>query len=46
MQKLKRPSLDARDLKHFDGVKRAVKVERKLETRVDDEFEEFLDTGD
>jgi CHAD domain-containing protein len=44
VEKLKKPSLGARDLEDFDIEKRVEKVERRLATRVDDEFEEFLST--
>jgi len=40
----KTPSLDLRALDDFDDGKRAEKVERRLERRVDKEFEEFLAT--
>jgi CHAD domain-containing protein len=40
----KTPSLDLRDLDDLDDGMRANKVERRLERRVDKEFEEFLTT--
>jgi CHAD domain-containing protein len=42
LRNAKTPSLDLRDLDDSDDGKRAYKVERRLERRVDKEFEEFL----
>jgi CHAD domain-containing protein len=44
LRNAKTPSLDLRDHDDLDGGRRAVKVERRLERRVDKEFEEFLTT--
>jgi CHAD domain-containing protein len=44
LRNAKTPSLDLRDLDDFDDGKRADKVQRRLERRVDKEFEEFLTT--
>jgi CHAD domain-containing protein len=44
LRNAKAPSLDLRDLDDFDEGRRADKVERRLERRVDKEFEEFLTT--
>jgi CHAD domain-containing protein len=44
LRNAKTPSLDFRDLDDFDEGKRVDKVEKRLERRVDKEFEEFLTT--
>jgi CHAD domain-containing protein len=44
LRKMKTPSVDLRDFDEFDERKRVEKVERRLEKRVDKEFEEFLST--